>query len=143
MITLKRIAYTPMGTFGRLVVPGGFECFTVERPWEGNKPNVSCIPEGAYTLRKRHSGVVQRTTNGEFNEGWEVTGVHGRTYVMLHPGNHMDHLEGCIAPGEALGWVDSYWAVTNSRNTFRELMAALEGPAEHTLDIRPYRVEYP
>nr|BDD48058.1 hypothetical protein 12 [Pseudomonadaceae bacterium] len=141
-ITLYRDAYTDMGTFGRIVLPTGWQCLTVERPWIGNQTSVSCIPEGVYELRKRRSGVVERTTGGEFKEGWEVTDVPGRTYIMIHPANHKDHLEGCIAPGMALGWINSLWAVTDSMRAFQKLMRRLRDDSYY-LDIRPYRVEWP
>jgi len=127
MLVLQRFAYSPQGTFGRLTVDGRpFSCFTVERAWADNAPNQSCIPEGRYPLRKRPSLAVTRSSGGEFVEGWEVTGVPGRSLIMLHPGNTQRDVEGCIAPGDALGFVNGAWAVLNSRATFRALMYQLD-----------------
>lgn len=142
-ITLTRFGYTPMGTFGRLELPSGAEIYTVERPWQSNRQRKSCIPEGRYDLRMRASGVVSRSTAGEFTEGWEVTDVPGRTYIMIHPGNTMDDLLGCIAPGLALGVVGGKWAVTQSRDAFRDVMRELAEADEWVLHIRPYRAAYP
>lgn len=141
-IQLQRFAYSPMGTFGKIIAPSGFSCFTVERPWMGNRQNISCIPEGRYVLRKRYSPVVERTSGGEFTEGWQVTEVPERTFIMLHPGNHMEHVEGCIAPGLHLGFIQEKWAVTSSRIAFRDLMNALTG-SEYDIDIRQTRADYP
>lgn len=123
-----------MGTFGRLSVDG-WSCYTVERPWLDNKPRVSCIPAGAYHLRPRQSGVVTRASGGRYTRGWEVCDVPGRTYIMLHPGNTLDDLEGCIAPGAALGMVAGKWAVMSSRDTFAALMSQLAGRDEWGIEI--------
>lgn len=142
-LTLTRFCYSPMGAFGRLALPSGLELFTVERPWLNNRVQESCIPEGDYTLRMRQSGVVQRSTGGEFTHGWEVTGVPGRTFIMLHPANTMDDLQGCIGPGRGLGYVGGKWAVTSSRDAFRDLMGELAPMDEWSLRILPYRPGYP
>lgn len=137
-VRLTRFAYTPQGTFGRLVIDGE-EFYTVERPWLDNKPKVSCIPEGTYTLKKRESGVVSRSTGGAYSKGWEVTKVPGRSFIMLHPGNSMDDLEGCISPGRALGTVSGKWAVLSSRPAFDDIMELLEDKSEWTLVIDQLR----
>ena len=49
MVHVERFAYTPMGTFGKMRYKG-FECFTVELPWENNAPYISCIPTGIYPI---------------------------------------------------------------------------------------------
>lgn len=144
---ILRRGYTPRGVFGQLETLQR-SYLTLERPWEGNKAFVSCIPEGVYTLRKRRSGVVEDTTDGEYLEGWEVTNVPGRTYIMIHPANTMDQLEGCIAPGLGTGVLpdrnqDPQWAVLNSYAAFKMLMEDLEERDHWTLDVRGFFPEYP
>lgn len=121
--------YTPTAVLGELLVTDGadelFECVTIERSWQDNLVSESCIPEGNYELRRRRSGVVERTTGGEYLEGWEVTGVPGRTYIMIHPANYADQLEGCIAPGAEIP--ERRMMVTRSGDTFRGLMKHLAG----------------
>lgn len=140
-ITLSRY-YTPIATLGELRVhPANdhaatlFECKTVERPWADNEPYVSCIPSGAYTMRKRPSPVVLRTSGGDFEEGWEVTDVPGRTYIMVHPGNWSTSVEGCIAVGESYDETMRQAMVKHSRRAFRKFMAALDGEDECLLLI--------
>lgn len=140
---LWRDGYTEMGTFGRLILPSGRELYTVERPWLSNRQSVSCIPEGVYTLGSRFSNVVKRTSGGKYSQGWEVQSVPGRSYIMLHPGNTMDDLEGCIAVGDSLGYVKGKWAVLNSRKAFDVLMDELARQREWLLEIRRYAPEYP
>lgn len=132
-----------MGTPGRLRLPGGFNCYTMERPWLGNKVSESCIPPGVYPLRYRNSEVVRRTTGGRYSKGWEVADVPGRTFIMFHPGNTIDDTEGCILPGYALSAWDGLWTVTKSRDTFDHVMRVLGGRDEWEIDIRYFFPEYP
>lgn len=140
-ITLERY-YTPIATLGDLRIhPASdhaetlFSCKTIERPWLDNTPHVSCIPSGAYVMRKRRSPVVKRTSGGEFAEGWEVSDVPGRTWVMWHPGNWSTDVEGCVAVGDAFDRSMKQAMVTNSRATFRRFMAVLDGEDECLLLI--------
>ena len=145
VITLKR-AYLPDGnaTLGRLELPGGETFYTLERPWKGNRTNVSCIPEGVYDVDMRASGVVSRTSGGEYNRGWEVTDVPERTYIMFHPGNYAHNTEGCILPGRGFSWHNKHGPmVTHSRDTFRRLIEALGVRDRWSIDVRVATVEYP
>lgn len=136
MIAMTRYGSTPFGTFGEITLPSGRKLFTVERPWAGNQPRTSCIPDGIYTLRKRTSPIVERTSGGKYTQGWEVCDVLNRSLIMIHAGNTMDDLLGCIAPGTGLGMVASKWAVTASRAAMDRIMDELEIKREWTIDIR-------
>ncbi|MCH9647391.1 MAG: hypothetical protein K0U98_04075 [Deltaproteobacteria bacterium] len=47
-LTLERFCSSQqMGTFGTITV-GGATVYTLEPPWRGNAPRVSCIPSGRY-----------------------------------------------------------------------------------------------
>lgn len=142
-IILERFAYAPDGTFGRLKLPNGKTFFTVERPWLGNKPRESCIPDGIYTLEKRRSPVVERTSGGNYVEGWEITHVPGRTYIMIHPGNWPRNFEGCIGVGLNYQVIEGYNGVTQSRSAFAQVMGALDGRNSWHLEIRPFLMKYP
>lgn len=132
---LVRFAYTPMGTFGKLVLPNNKELYTVEKAWRANRKAESCIPEGEYKLRKRDSPVVARTSRGKYPQGWEVVNVPDRTFIMIHVGNTENDLDGCIAPGIDLGFVHNKWAVVQSAVAMDELMTALT-KAEYDLTIK-------
>ena len=86
MLHLQRMGSTPWGTFGTLRLPDGSAFPTVEPRWEYNAQGKSCIPAGVYLLAQRASPIVRRTSGGEFNSGWEVTGVLNRSLIMIHPG---------------------------------------------------------
>jgi hypothetical protein len=133
----RRGYFDEEGTFGELS-GGDFSCKTVELPWRNNQRGKSCIPEGTYIMRKRVSGVVQRTSGGQFTEGWEITNVPDRTYIMVHVGNTIADLDGCVAVGKAWGYIERHWGVIASRNTFRAFMQALEDDDEHRIEIYQY-----
>jgi hypothetical protein len=138
-VFLRRFAYTPQGTFGRLGVDG-FTCFTVELPWKGNERNISCIPTGYYRLEL---GTHYRNTPDTSDDYacYEVKGVLGRDLIKIHIGNTIDDIKGCISPGCRLGSLKrknenaSKWAVLCSRRTHEEFMQAMEGVKSATLCI--------
>ena len=118
-ILLERFGYTPMGTFGILKV-GGFECYTVERPWLDNKVGESCIPEGKYDLKP------DRYNRGGY-DAYEILNVPGRTEIKIHVANTMDNVIGCIGLGKRLGYIFNKWGVISSRTAFNEFMEEMNG----------------
>ncbi len=83
--------YFPEGTNGNLQIDGKPICKTIELPWKENERRVSCIPEGEYLLKKRHSQKY----------GWHLhlQDVPGRDLILIHPANDArTELMGCIAP---------------------------------------------
>lgn len=122
MIHLERFAYTPMGVFGRLRVHGKTgRWYTVERPWEDNRPFVSCIPEGEYEVE------LGTFAKGGGYADYELIDVPDRSAIELHVGNTMRDVVGCIAVGRILGWIDELWAVSDSKKAFGEFMGAMDG----------------
>lgn len=98
-VLLTRFAYSPYGTFGKLLLPE-FECYTVERPWLDNKP--------------------------------------GRSLIKIHIGNTMEDVVGCIAVGNALGYIEGKWAVTSRKKAFGQFMQAMQGQQSSELRIEQY-----
>jgi len=128
-IELKRFAYTPFGVFGTLYLQQ-FQCYTVERPWLGNEPRVSCIPEGLYQMRLSH-----------FNRGgydcYEILDVPDRSLIKIHIGNTMEDVLGCIALGRDLGCLAGKWAVLRSKLAYEDFMRSLL--PRHSAEILIYR----
>jgi len=148
VLKLARFDRLEEGTFGKLIFPDGWWCYTVERPWLDNKPMVSCIPDGVYSLGLRYSPTVRRITRDRYMEGWEVQDVEGRTYIMIHPGNWPTDLQGCIGVGEQYMELQGHdgklhKAVTNSQTTFDEVMKRLNAQSYWGIDIYTSVVEYP
>lgn len=73
-----------------------FSCATLELPWKGNERNVSCIPEGSYTVRKRRADESPSRNYDHFI----LEDVPGRSYILMHTGNFNWHIKGCILVGE-------------------------------------------
>jgi len=89
-LVLNRMYY-PHGTNGQLLLDGERVSFTIELPWKDNLPQVSCIPEGKYFLRKRYSP--------RFGRHLQVMDVRDRALILIHPANSaLRELKGCIAP---------------------------------------------
>lgn len=133
-IVLER-KYLREGTHGTVTFPDGSSLDTLELPWNDNRQRVSCIPEGTYTLRMRHSPVVSRSSGGEFKRGWEVTDVDNRTYIMIHPGNYVRNFLGCIGVGLSKGFQGTSPVIWNSRAAFRKFMAWAKAHDEWELVI--------
>ena len=106
-------------TSGYLAVNGKVIAYTLERPWKGNAPLISAIPDGSYpgTLRYDHP------------DRWriELQGVPGRTNVQIHTGNTPDDTEGCILVGLSLG--ADLCSVQESKKAYEALKLAFYGSA--------------
>lgn len=147
-LKLARFDRLDEGVFGKLIFPDGWWCYTVERPWLDNKPNVSCIPDGVYYLGLRYSPTVQRITRGRYSEGWEVQDVPDRTFIMVHPANWPTDLNGCIGVGKSYTSLQGrdgrlHKAVTASQATFDEVMRRMDDRSSWELDIYTSVIEYP
>lgn len=95
-------------------------CLTIERPWLSNQRSVSCIPAGKYRFKAYSSK--------KFPHVWEIIGVTGRDKILIHAGNSMHDVEGCIAVGNsffAKGVLQSQIALDSLRK-----MLADEGEIE-------------
>jgi hypothetical protein len=144
ILRLTRRAYLPMGTFGQLRISwAGYDCWTVERPWQNNEPYVSCIPIGRYDLKL---GTFYRGTQDTADDyaAYQVLDVPGRTYIKIHIANVMDDVQGCIGVGKGLGWIKSRRAtgaklgVNLSAVTYEEFMNTMGGMEHATLIVENF-----
>ena len=131
MLYLSRFAYAPFGTFGEMMLPNGIKIYSVERPWMGNKPNISCIPVGVYQLKKD-------TYKGLY-ENYAVQDVPDRSAIEIHRGNVPTEFKGCIGIGMELGGllVDGVlqWGVNKSEQGLNMLMGSMHEAETGTLII--------
>lgn len=108
-------------TLGRIIAPTGFECVTIERPWKGNAPWISCIPEGLYECK------VDKFGQGvDAYPDLRLLSVPGRTDIEMHAANFAHELDGCIAVGDSIK-VGKPRGVCNSRDTLKALLDSLGG----------------
>ena len=84
-----------------------FECKTLELPYLNNQKNISCIPMGEYTMRKRWSWKFKKML-------YEIEGVPNRSAILIHSGNYYTDIRGCVLVG------DSFQDINNDR-TYKSL----------------------
>ena len=142
-IRLERFAYLDDCTRGVLHI-GNHAFQTIERPWiwnpegPGGLPFKSCVPDGTYNLRSytRPSGkkafILRSEEKGVYETVDDKGGATGRYLILIHPGNTVDDVVGCIAPG--LTGDDRF--VRDSRKAMAKIVELLNG-AEHELRIAP------
>ena len=88
-LLLTRVYY-PRGCNGAIYLNKVKICNTIELPWKNNQRQISCIPEGTYELKKRHTA--------RFGDHLILLNVPNRSYILLHAANDaMKEIKGCIA----------------------------------------------
>jgi hypothetical protein len=140
-LTIER-GYTELGTFGTLTVRPDYgpewECETVERPWINNEPNISCIPEGRYRIRRTR---YNKGNAGAGYPAFEILDVTGRSLIKIHVANWPHDVEGCVGVGDKQAVIydkrdgNSYAGVTSSGNTHTAFMGVMDGVDEADLII--------
>lgn len=134
-------------TLGNLTV-GDVTFATVERPWiespnhRGGLNRKSCVPKGIYTLRPHHSAnfpntyaLVNPDLDVFYQPGDIPKGKSGRTAILIHVGNFVRNVIGCIAIGKEHGTLGGEPAVLRSVLAMRELDQILARQS-HTLTIQ-------
>lgn len=125
-LTLQRAASTEGGTPGELMRNGTHLCYTMELPWKNNEKKISSISPGKYLVNKRFSV--------KYSDHWHLQNVPGRDMILIHSGNTIKDIEGCILVGNRQGKLDGLPAVLGSRDTMNMLRKAL--PPEFYLEVR-------
>lgn len=123
-----------MGTFGRLFDEFSIQrAYTIERPWQQNEDNVSCIPEGSYHCKR----IVSPSKGPTFT----VTNVPEREHILFHVGNTIDDFQGCIGLGLELGFLKGMWALKGGTSgpAFKQFMEYLKDENEFQLTITQYK----
>ncbi|HVJ23312.1 MAG TPA: DUF5675 family protein [Burkholderiales bacterium] len=152
---LVRFAYLPDVTLGWLTI-GPLRLATLEEGWRADPDGPggqrrelglteSCVPDGSYLLRphftEKYPAGVWHLVNGElgvYAPGRKPAGAaFGRDAILIHSGNHTDHIEGCILVGRRHVILEGRHQVLESRNALADLRGLLGGTDTHTLTIRP------
>jgi len=122
MLSIIRLENTAKVTRGILTLQGRIIALTLENPWKNNQPDISCIPTGVYPVQRYQA---QRDWLQKYNPVLKVLNVPGRTGILFHPGNKVEHTEGCILVGLALG-TESEPSIVQSVQAFRRLQNLVE-----------------
>src|SRR5437879_3641819 len=94
------------GTFGTMSIDGAPCCATREQPWNDNRADQSCTPEGDYQLLPYDSAahgstlVFHNPALGIYGTPVLIpTGQSGRSLCEIHNANWPFQLKGCVAVG--------------------------------------------
>jgi hypothetical protein len=124
---LVRLEEDNDGTFGVLMYEQDVFCVTLEPPDKDNQANISNIPPGRY--------VCKRVSSPKYGDTFEVSNIDGRTHVLFHGGNIVDHTKGCILLAQYFGKLRGDRAILNSGATFKTFKSILEGVDKFGLQI--------
>jgi hypothetical protein len=97
------------GVTGVIKHKGQIICSTVERPWEDNRPTISCIPAGIFPLK-----VLSSSNKFSYPHIW-IMDVPDRDGIKMHIANNPNELEGCIAPGKE-STDNNNWVIESTDN---------------------------
>lgn len=126
-------------TLGTLDIDG-VKFATVERPWiehqlgPGGANRKSCVPKGEYAVRPHHSqnfpntyAIVNHLLGVYYQPGDIPEGQKwGRSAILMHIGNRVRDVVGCIAVGKEHGTLGGEPAVLRSTMAMKELDALLK-----------------
>ena len=137
-LILERYNYSETETEGYLWLENESKLYTIERPWIGESPEgvdypggmpfESCIPDGSYDLipHTRPSGdkvyALRNHENHVFYTKDEMGDRQGRYLVLIHSGNYVDDVVGCVAPGLVRTIYNNRRMVGSSRNAMKRVM---------------------
>lgn len=148
-LALTRFAYLPDCTLGWLMA-GDLKLATIERPWlpnpkgPGGMPRVSCVSDGLYNVRPHTSdkfpdtyALVNQALGVYYQPGDIPAGQEwGRSAILIHAGNTVSDVIGCIAVGMSHSDDLASHTVKDSRVALNKLRAVL-GRSSAIIQIRP------
>lgn len=135
-VVLTRFETGDEGTFGRTVTRGGLFFYSGELPWRENQSNISCLPPGFHECVWTFSDRFRRFM-------YLILGTDPRAGIRAHSANLMGdreagykaQLNGCIALGERLGWIEGQKALLLSAPAIRRFEQHM-GYKPFTLEIK-------
>ena len=146
---LTRFAYMADVTLGWLE-HAGLKLATIERPWlpnpagPGGLSRQSCIPDGQYLIEPftgaRFSDVFRLSNPdlGVYPDAVPAGQAFGRHSILIHAGNFVEDVIGCVAVGSRHTITNNAHQVTLSRDSLLALREAMRAAPAQTLTIRPF-----
>lgn len=130
-LTLLRTVSSDKGTLGILYYNNDILCYTLELPWKDNKTSISCVPCGTYRCELWNSP--------KFGMTYELQDVPGRSKILIHKGNWVTDINGCVLVGMQQSILDgsnNRYSVFNSTEAFRKFVKILDGDIGFDLEIK-------
>jgi hypothetical protein len=130
VLNLYRVQSDSKGTLGILKLTNELICYTLELPYLNNQRNISCIPAGEYNC--------VRVKSPRFGDVFEVVNVKGRSNILIHKGNWITDIQGCILVGLQQSIYDNNlnrYSVLNSTGAFNKLNLLLAKENSFKLNI--------
>jgi len=105
-----------------------FSCKTIELEVDCNAVRDDAIPPGYYTVVKRYSE--------KYRWHFHITGVEGRSLILIHNANYSRQLLGCVGVGASHVDIDKDGLVdvTSSKSTLKRMNKIL--PEEFILKVQ-------
>ena len=136
-LQLIRYKTSKNGTQGLLLINNRYLCHTLELPWLNNKVRVSCILAGRYkliqrttsskgdkqkkpTMADKQKNLYKGTPLGEImsNGMIEISGIPGRSMILIHKGNKITDIQGCVIIGDNIYTTPSVSNVVASQRVY-------------------------
>lgn len=154
-----RYAYLERVTLGVIQLPD-VRIFTIERPWLPDAqspeniaglPERSCVPEGNYLLEPHHSARfpnVYALVNPALHV-WHYAvppGVKGRAGILIHAGNDVSAVVGCIAVGmrcESSQYAPGGYRILDSQRALQKVRDYLQSSGDRALEVRHGHYDMP
>lgn len=131
-LVLERYCYSDTVTEGKLYLNDDEYIRTLERPWRdgapGGVPFKSCVPDGEYELLpyvRPNGDQVFALWNADLSvylTEADRGDRQGRYLILIHSGNYVTDVVGCIAPGLDRIIHKGAPMVTNSRAAMKRIM---------------------
>jgi hypothetical protein len=128
MLVIDRWAECEFGVFGNIHTYDGGSLYTLEPRWLNNKPFVSCIPVGQYPI-------FRDNFRGKY-PNFRLEEVPDRWAIEMHRANVYTELQGCIALGTGLGFMEEMWALQESEKAMDIFMESMGDIEADRIEIR-------
>lgn len=128
-VVLQRAFNSKKETLGIITI-GGHEhqpIFTLERPWQDNRPFVSRIKADSY--------VCYEYSSDKFPGVYSVSRVKDRSSILIHCGNKVEDSSGCILIGLGYYNAEGKIKISQSRDALK-LFKSIIGPNSFILEIK-------
>ena len=130
ILTIRRfVPEQTVATYGVFIYEKYPFAVTLELPDKGNHPDISCIPTGEY--------ICKPYSSEKYHATWQIIGVPNRTLILIHKGNFLLDIKGCVAVGEKFTDInkDGIQDIGESNEGFEEFRKIVDGETEFKLVI--------